>query len=133
MGQQQLLLLVLGTVIVGLGVVAGIDAFNTNQKSANQDALVNDAVSVASDAQAWMQKPEPYGGAGSSGNWSNFDFDAVGYETDGNNRYVTQNGTLEVDANQNDLEISAYNGAYSNDLDVTVDGTASDDIETTIN
>ena len=35
MGQQQLLLLVLGIVIVGLAVVVGIQAFGENQKKAN--------------------------------------------------------------------------------------------------
>ncbi len=62
MGQQQLLLLVLGIVIVGLAVVVGIQAFGENQKKANSDALVNDAVRIASDAQAWKLKPAAFGG-----------------------------------------------------------------------
>ena len=57
MGQQQLLLLVLGIVIVGLAVVVGIQAFGENQKKANTDAVVNDAIRIASDAQAWALKP----------------------------------------------------------------------------
>ena len=51
MGQQQLLLLVLGIVIVGLAVVVGIQAFSENQKKSNADALVNDAIRIASYAQ----------------------------------------------------------------------------------
>jgi Tfp pilus assembly ATPase PilU len=39
MGQQQLLLLVLGIVIVGLAVVVGIQAFSENQKQANTGHL----------------------------------------------------------------------------------------------
>ena len=62
MGQQQLLLLVLGIVIVGLAVVVGIQAFGENQKKSNQDALVNDGVRFASDAQAWALKPAAFGG-----------------------------------------------------------------------
>ena len=62
MGQQQLLLLVLGIVIVGLAVVVGIQAFGENQKKANSDALVNDGVRIASDAQAWILKPAAFGG-----------------------------------------------------------------------
>lgn len=57
MGQQQLLLLVLGIVIVGLAVVVGIQAFSENQKQANADQMVNDAIRIASDAQAWKLKP----------------------------------------------------------------------------
>ena len=55
MGQQQLLLLVLGIVIVGLAVVVGIQAFGENQRKANNDALINDGIRIASDAQAWAQ------------------------------------------------------------------------------
>ncbi len=62
MGQQQLLLLVLGIVIVGLAVVVGIQAFGENQKKSNQDAMVNDGIRIASDAQAWALKPAAFGG-----------------------------------------------------------------------
>ena len=41
MGQQQLLLLVLTIVIVGMAVLIGIQAFSQNQKKANIDALTN--------------------------------------------------------------------------------------------
>ena len=64
MGQQQLLLLVLGVVIVGLAVVVGIQAFGENQTKANADAMVNDGVRIASDAQAWKLKPQAFGGGG---------------------------------------------------------------------
>ena len=62
MGQQQLLLLVLGIVIVGLAVVVGIQAFGENQKKANADALVNDGVRIAADTQVWALKPTAFGG-----------------------------------------------------------------------
>ena len=66
MGQQQLLLLVLGIVIVGLAVVAGINAFDENQKKSSQDALTNEAFRIASDAKAWYNKPKQYDGGGSN-------------------------------------------------------------------
>ncbi|HEX9952181.1 MAG TPA: hypothetical protein VGB53_10460, partial [Rubricoccaceae bacterium] len=62
MGQQQLLLLVLGIVVVGLAVVVGIQAFGENQKKANADAITNDVIRIASDAQAWSLKPTAFGG-----------------------------------------------------------------------
>ena len=62
MGQQQLLLLVLSTVIVGLATVAGIQAFSENQAQASQDALVQRATSVASDVQGLQGKPTQLGG-----------------------------------------------------------------------
>ena len=62
MGQQQLLLLVLGIVIVGLAVVVGISAFSENRIKASADALVTDGLRIASDVQAWALKPDQLGG-----------------------------------------------------------------------
>ena len=62
MGQQQLLLLVLSTVIVGLATVAGIQAFGENQKQATQDALVQRAMSIGSDIAAAARQPSQMGG-----------------------------------------------------------------------
>jgi type II secretory pathway pseudopilin PulG len=62
MGQQQLLLLVLATVIVGLATVAGIQAFDQGQSQAANDALTQRAVSIASDIQAQANKPSQLGG-----------------------------------------------------------------------
>jgi hypothetical protein len=62
MGQQQLLLLVLSTVIVGLATVAGIQAFSENQKQATQDALVQRSMSIGSDIAAAARQPSQMGG-----------------------------------------------------------------------
>lgn len=62
MGQQQLLLLVLSTVIVGLATVAGIEAFSEGQRQATQDALTQRAVSIGTDILAAHQKPSQLGG-----------------------------------------------------------------------
>lgn len=62
MGQQQLLLLVLSTVIVGLATVAGIQAFSENQAQADQDALTQKGVTIASDIRGLASKPSTLGG-----------------------------------------------------------------------
>jgi hypothetical protein len=62
MGQQQLLLLVLATVIVGLATVAGIQAFDENKAQATQDALVQRATTLATDIQGLTNKPQALGG-----------------------------------------------------------------------
>ncbi len=64
MGQQQLLLLVLGIVIVGIAAVAGIQAFSEGKSNAKADATVADASRVTTDLQAWFFKPKPFGGGG---------------------------------------------------------------------
>ena len=68
MGQQQLLLLVLATVIVGLATVAGIQAFDQGQSQAANDALTQKALSIASDIQAQAKKPSQLGGIDLSSN-----------------------------------------------------------------
>ncbi|MCS3751901.1 hypothetical protein GGQ19_003098 [Salinibacter ruber] len=62
MGQQQLLLLALSAVIVGLSVVAGIEAFGEGQRQATQDALAQRAVSIGTDIVVAHKKPSQLGG-----------------------------------------------------------------------
>ena len=62
MGQQQLLLLVLGIVIVGLAVVAGIQAFSENQRKAQLDAHSARVLEVAAATATYYHKPAMFGG-----------------------------------------------------------------------
>lgn len=71
MGQQQLLLIVLGVIIVGIAVVVGINMFSASSASANQDAIISDLTNLASMAQQHYRKPAALGGGGNS-------FDATG-------------------------------------------------------
>ena len=91
MGQQQLLLLVLGIVIVGLAVVAGINAFESNQEKSAEDAMVQEAFRIATDAKAWYRKPEAFGGGGgdSDGNVSLSDFTFDKINANGSNPWGT--------------------------------------------
>ena len=137
MGQQQLLLLVLGIVIVGLAVVVGINAFGENQKRANADALVNDALRIASDVQAWALKPEQFGGAGG---WTRVDIgtdpdaffqDELGYSlTDG--EYINVNGSFEIAGDSDRVLITASNDDQSNAVYISVCGVTQQEILTQI-
>lgn len=62
MGQQQLLLIVLGTIIVGVAVVAGINMFTTQAVNSERDAMIQDMNSIAADAAAYWRKPVAMGG-----------------------------------------------------------------------
>ena len=62
MGQQQLLLLVLSTVIVGLATVAGIQAFDEGQSQATQDALTQRGLTIGTDITAALNQPSQLGG-----------------------------------------------------------------------
>lgn len=62
MGQAQLLLLVLGVVLVGIAIIAGINAYDVNNRRASVDALTHEAITIASTLQVWSQTPEQLGG-----------------------------------------------------------------------
>jgi hypothetical protein len=64
MGQQQLLLLVLAAVIVGTGILLGVNMFQDNAAQANLDAVTQDCLTLASRAQAWYRRPVALGGGG---------------------------------------------------------------------
>ncbi len=66
MGQQQLLLIILGVIIVGIAVAVGITMFQDNAVSANRDAVTNDLVQLAAKAQQYYRKPTSLGGGGNS-------------------------------------------------------------------
>ena len=69
MGQQQLLLLVLGIVLVGLAVVVGIAAFGEGSKKARLDRQQSALSDIAASVHTWRMKPQAVGG-GQGGNWN---------------------------------------------------------------
>jgi hypothetical protein len=66
MGQQQLLLIILGVIVVGIAVAVGISMFNDSAVSMNRDAITNDLVNLASRAQQYYRRPSALGGGGNS-------------------------------------------------------------------
>jgi hypothetical protein len=90
MGQQQLLLIVLGVIVVGIAVVAGINLFNASHDESIKDELVSQCMSIGANAQQFFIKPTSMGGGNNT-------FNTGGT---GNNGYViptsmnsTTNGT----------------------------------------
>jgi hypothetical protein len=66
MGQQQLLLIVLGVIIVGIAVVVGINLFNANAEESTKDGVVSDCTNLGAMAQQYYKKPTSMGGGGNS-------------------------------------------------------------------
>ncbi len=66
MGQQQLLLIVLGVIIVGIAVVVGINLFNAQAISANRDAVISDLNNLGTMAQQHYKKPTSMAGGGNT-------------------------------------------------------------------
>jgi hypothetical protein len=64
MGQQQLLLIVLGVILVGVAVVLGIQYFAVGAEEGAKDELVAHTLTVGANAQQWFKKPVSMGGGG---------------------------------------------------------------------
>jgi Tfp pilus assembly protein PilE len=97
MGQQQLLLVILVTIIVGIATVVAINTFGAAADSANIDAVRQDVAQIAAAAQGYYMKPNMLGGGGRSFAGITFNdiaFPASGISADGtiaqneNGRYV---------------------------------------------
>lgn len=66
MGQQQLLLIVIGVIIVGIAIVVGIQLASTSAQSSNRDAVIADLNNIGAYAQQYYRKPTTMGGGGNS-------------------------------------------------------------------
>ena len=66
MGQQQLLLIVLGVIIVGIAVVVGINVFTVSSANSNRDAVISDLTTLAAMSQQYYRKPTAMGGGGNT-------------------------------------------------------------------
>lgn len=64
MGQQQLLLVILVTIIVGIATVVAINVFGSASDNANRDAVRQDMLAAAAQAQGEYAKPSMMGGLG---------------------------------------------------------------------
>ncbi|MBI4535299.1 MAG: hypothetical protein HY708_03410 [Ignavibacteriae bacterium] len=66
MGTQQLLLIVVGTVLIGIMIAVGLFMFRDQSANTNRDSISNDLVHCASKAQLYKRKPQAQGGGGGS-------------------------------------------------------------------
>jgi hypothetical protein len=66
MGQQQLLLIILGVIIVGIAIAVGISMFSASSVQSNKDGLINDLNNLAADAYQFRIRPTTMAGGGGS-------------------------------------------------------------------
>ena len=64
MGQQQLLLIILGVIIVGIAIAVGISMFSSGTVQANKDAIINDLNNLAANGYQYRIRPTTMGGGG---------------------------------------------------------------------
>ena len=108
MGQQQLLLLVMGIIIVGLAVMAGLAMGQATLKQNAVDNLVDRNLTIATEAVFWKQKRDPFYGGNAS---------YAGLEHDGMQKLFlgerTVSGFFKITrATQDELEITAVSLTY---------------------
>ena len=143
MGQQQLLLLVLGIVIVGLAVVAGLQAFSLNQKKANTDALVLTGMRIATDLQAWLQTPRIFGGGRPSTGGVpaittvSVSLEDLGYPVNGSGQFETLDGNFSLAKSAEGIIVLGLSSSLgtkgdNNTVSIEVKGTGLGDITTTV-
>ncbi len=66
MGQQQLLLIILGVIIVGIAIAVGLSMFTAQSIGANKDAIIADMTNMAANAYQFRIRPNAMGGGGGS-------------------------------------------------------------------
>ncbi len=64
MGQQQLLLIILGVIIVGIAIGVGVSQFGAHTTQANKDGVTTELVSIAANAYQFKIRPSSMGGGG---------------------------------------------------------------------
>lgn len=70
MGTQQMLLIIVGLIIVGVAITVGITQFGADNVSSNKDGLTNDLQNLAADAANFRSRPTTMGGG--SGSYSGY-------------------------------------------------------------
>ena len=115
MGAQQLLLIVLTVIIIGISVAVGIGLFTQNMIRSNRFAVINDLGVFAAVAATYYKTPTDMGGG--DGTW---DADALGvwlgnnYD-EANNSISTNNGTYVISVAGDELTIVGTGIEQGND------------------
>ncbi|MCH8486772.1 MAG: hypothetical protein LAT75_07895 [Candidatus Cyclonatronum sp.] len=93
------------TIIVGIATVVAINIFGTSATQANEDAVRQDMITIAAQAQAWYARPEMLGGGGRK--YDDFDFSKIGFACDFETTGEGDNATTNFDECENE------NGLYT--------------------
>jgi hypothetical protein len=88
MGQQQLLLIILASLITGAAILLGVTLFQQNAGQANMDAVMQDCLTIATKTRAWYNRPSLLGGGGHD--FTSISFVNLGYSAD---PYENENGS----------------------------------------
>lgn len=101
MGTQQILLIVLSVVIVGIAVAVGITMFKAQSENSAKQAIISDMNNFAATAMAFYKTPTSQGGTsyGAGADWTNAGiakYIGIGYDGSPANGLETENATYLV-------------------------------------
>lgn len=97
MGTQQILLIVLSVIIVGVAIAVGISMFNSQSYNSNKTAIASDAQSYATQAVQYFKTPQSQGGAGGADSLMTAPKVAVFLSfLDSGNKTTNENGTYTI-------------------------------------
>lgn len=113
MGQQQLLLTILVTIVIGIAVVVATNTMQSAFAESKKDALRQDILMVMNDARVYYNKPEMLDGGGNS-------FEGITEKDVLSIEPENENGTYEISNSENSITVegTGVNG------DVTISATA---------
>ena len=132
MGQQQLLLVILVTIIVGIATVVALNVFGTQADEANRDAVRQDILGAAASAQGYYLRPEMMDGGG--GTFDEMEIERLGIPgsdnhegtpmDDGDGDWFNENGAYEITeavGNQFTIVGTPASGTEDIQADITVE------------
>ncbi len=113
MGQQQILLIVLSVILVGVSISVGLVMFKSHALTANQDALTLDILAIANLAYQYRLRPSLLQGGNGS---------YIGFDEQFRNNYSefqsNKNGTYEVEViDKNHIRIIASSSLYEGSIE----------------
>lgn len=96
MGMQQILLIILSSIIVSISIIGAIGLFQLREQKANRAAIIQDMHEMAIKAIAYYKTPANLGGG--DGNWNPTEFYTwSGYPISPDRRFIeTENGRIQV-------------------------------------
>ncbi len=118
MGQQQILLIVLGIIVIGIAIAISMQLFRQGAIDNKRDLLVNECNSLASIAIGYYKKPKEFGGGGRS---------FIGWQIPGSMQVTTTGSYTISNASVDELEIigtgtEVVTGSDSLEVRTTVTG-----------
>ncbi|NGP89492.1 hypothetical protein [Fodinibius halophilus] len=95
---QQLLLIILVVIIVGLGTIVAIDTMSESRVDSRKSAIRQDILMIVNDAQTYYAKPEAIGGGGNS-------FDNISNSHIRSIKPSNENGNYQVSGSASSLTV----------------------------